>query len=130
MVYRNAQFYDEVSPQFLLPAVREVCRLRVSASEWEQDDAMIKLDKSTQDAANRIWEKGRQRQEEIRNFVDENLSKVAQEPQAVPAIAAAFKRKRKAIEAEVARSQLEHGEAAELADEDSNDDNAKEPGET
>ena len=85
MVYRNAQFYDEVSPQFLLPAVREVCRLRVSASEWEQDDAMIKLDKSTQDAANRIWEKGRQRQEEIRNFVDENLSKVAQEPQAVPA---------------------------------------------
>ena len=65
VVCANAEFYRKVSHDYLLPAMKEVCGMPIDESKEIQRDAGEKLQKSTQEACEKIKEIGKQRYEEL-----------------------------------------------------------------
>lgn len=58
VIYQNAQFFGDVSTRYLLPSIREVCRLLISAPHDKQTKAKTTLAKNTRNYTDEIRKLG------------------------------------------------------------------------
>ncbi|KAI3395338.1 hypothetical protein diail_1394, partial [Diaporthe ilicicola] len=66
VVQTQAIFYEQVSNDYIVPAIRDVCRLPIHLDREQQSIARNRLTESTNTAANAILEQGRAHQQTIR----------------------------------------------------------------
>lgn len=129
VVWENAAFYDRVSSQYLLPTVRAVSSLSITASKEDQIEELKKLKESTDDAAKAIREEGGKRLERARQYIDGNIEAIAKETGSLPMIKSAFERKQKLIEEGVKNARIEDEPSASWNEDASHEEDPNSLGE-
>lgn len=126
VVYQNAAFYDKISSAHLLPAIRDVLRLDITAADPEQEKQAFQ--QRTEKATQAIREEGLKRQEEIKQWIDANIERISNETIDMPVVSKAFERQQKLVQEGVARAQVKGSEyiVSEIEDGEASDDETEE----
>lgn len=83
-VSHNADFYLQISNEYLMPLTAEISNLPISASRTQQDKASQALLENTNTATRAVHEREKQRMQGFEGFLTQNITEIDRQIQGIP----------------------------------------------